>query len=135
MSRDLLATVIAPGNVLLSYRTGRPVKVDWLVIKHLESGNFQSILTPDVPVYVSIPLTVDILQTTNFQLVHNDCWQMPNGFWIWHNVKDDSVLREGFYWGEGYHQIHTLHELQNLVMVLGSYPVEINIEKLIAAIC
>lgn len=61
------ANEVRIGNKLKSHLTKEIVNVDWLVMKHLEDGNIQSVYTPDIPVYEPIPISAEILNKCGFE--------------------------------------------------------------------
>lgn len=63
----LKASELRIGNILLGYLTGKPVIVDWVVLKHMQDGNYRSVYNPDTPVYQPIPLTPEILEKAGFE--------------------------------------------------------------------
>ncbi len=55
------------GNYLLSVQTGKPVIVDWLVIKHIQDGNRQCPPYDMSLVYKPIKLTEELLLKCGFK--------------------------------------------------------------------
>jgi len=129
---DILEREISPGNIIRHISLNSPVVVDWNIIRLVQADWEMADLfhVEREPLFQSILLSVDVLKCTEFKKVHNECWQASNGFWIWHNTEWDGVLPIGFYWGEGYHQVHTLHQLQNLCMLVGRFEIKIDLDFL-----
>jgi hypothetical protein len=54
-------TELRIGNYILAHLTQGIVIVDWMVLRHMEQGNYQNVYFPDVLVYEPIPLTEEWL--------------------------------------------------------------------------
>lgn len=99
-------------NWLMGYLDKKPVKVDWLVIKHLWDGNIQSPYDPK-PVYEPIPLTPEILEKCGFEF-------KPTGDEVYEQIWNNGSIElwehdEGFchsYANSG--DVNYLHQLMNL---------------------
>lgn len=81
-----------------------------------------------------IPLSAQVMDACGFYFKHNNCWQRPDGYWLFWQKEKDDVLDVGWYWGEQYIKITYLHELQNLLTVTKHKPLEIDLQKLKNAI-
>jgi hypothetical protein len=76
--------------------------------------------------YSPIPLTPEILIACGFQrhINSNDFWEhfvLGNGWYISKSNHDEDsagVIKDRFYWGDNYHEVKTLHQLQNLYFAL-----------------
>jgi len=85
------ASELRTGNILLSVQTGKPIIVDWLVIKHIHDGNRQAPPYDMSVVYEPIPLTEEVLLKCGYSLDNPNasayrCRDMPyiyhrNGKW------------------------------------------------------
>lgn len=68
------ASDVRIGNFIQSCNTGEYVEVDWLVIKHLNDGNYQLVATFDTPFYKPVyePIILDDEVLRKFAFTYYD---------------------------------------------------------------
>ncbi|UXO94105.1 hypothetical protein Pan5_63 [Pseudanabaena phage Pan5] len=105
-------------NCVMGYLDKKPVKVDWLVIKHLWDGNIQSLYDPK-PVYEPIPLTPEILEKCGFEDDDSDFLKNINERTCIHiNISLGRTVLESYDGIIIIPMCEYLHQLQNLFHAL-----------------
>lgn len=112
-------------NWVKSAIDGQPVKVDWLVIKHMWDGNIQSVYDPK-PVYEPIPLTEEVLRKAGFENHHYfvpSCLILIGYVYIYYSIPDQVLYYEDA--GLIEIEIKSLHHLQNSIWILTGQELEV----------
>jgi hypothetical protein len=133
------------GNYLKSHLTGGYVTTNWLVIKHVWDGNFQSVFNPDVPVYEPILLTPEILEKVGLSIngFYEFEWDIPmhkgqyrkltldlrGGFLYLREGSTNNRLEDDIVclWNRDLKKEYYLHQLQNLYYSLTGEELEVEL--------
>ena len=115
------------GNWVKGHLTGQYLQVYWLVMKHMEDGNIQSVYTPDIPVYEPIPITEDLLIKLGFEEVykspiHSTYFLDGLSYYFWYNDGRQYADFKGVQINCNY-----LHSMQNLHHSLTGKELELNL--------
>jgi hypothetical protein len=122
------------GNWVKGHLTGIYLQVNWLVMKHMEDGNIQSVYTPDIPVYEPIPLTPETLVKAGFKRDkqgHYRRYLQKGRFFVLRGTKYDyksdshiDCLKVMYYDDMN---VKHVHQIQNLYFALTGEELEISL--------